>query len=291
MRGLDDMAVFERIVRDGSLSAAARALGMPKSTVSDRLARLERRLGVRLLERTTRRMELTEPGRDYYGHCQRIVALANEATRAVDRPGPELHGRLRLSAPPILIPGLLAPLVLEAMQRWPALDIELLAVDRPVDPTREGFDLSLELGPRRFGDDLLRPLTDIPLLCVASPGYLQRHGHPSSPAELIEHRCVTASPVERWKFVDPDEAVELRGALVCNTIELAEAAALDDLAIARLPELSARPLLASGALVQLFAPRWAGSRTLCARFPQPHARPPRLRALLELLGDHLARSS
>lgn len=289
MRRLDDMAVFERIIREGSLSAAARALHMPKSTVSDRLARLETRLGIQLIERTTRRLNPTDAGLDYYERCRRIVELADEAEAELSSERDMPRGLLRIVAQPE-VSTVLQPALIDANTRWTELRIDVHLRGGPVDLIEEGFDLGLRLGQgtrvlSMRGDTGVRERTlrSSPMVCVTSPGYLAQHGDPSRVSALAKHRCIGQQLDERWAFRGPDESVDVRPTLAVDSFALTLAAALAGLGIARLPAFTCRDEIDSGRLESLFSGRVVDGDPLVVQLPP--RRPSRVRAFLRLLED------
>ncbi len=288
MRRLDDMAVFERIIREGSLSGAARALHMPKSTVSDRLARLETRLGIQLIQRTTRRLHPTDAGLDYYERCRQIVELADTAEAELDQGRDPLHGPVQIIAHPDAASFVQAS-VRKAIRAWPQLQIaiQLHTGSLPSGLPGSGFDLGLSFGEPEHESELEAPrprsrqLLRSPMRCVASPAYIAAHGRPHLPAALCEHRCVGRCAEERWIFFAPDEVLTLRPALAVDSHTHVLAAALAGLGVARLPSFVCGPSVATGELVSLFDGQVADGPPLLLHLP---ARPPaRVRAFVELL--------
>ncbi|RMF96177.1 MAG: LysR family transcriptional regulator [Gammaproteobacteria bacterium] len=206
MSRIEELEAFIGVVEAGSITAAADRLGLAKSAVSRRLAALEARLDCRLLQRSTRRMSLTDAGRDFYQRGQRILTdLAEAESEAAGRVR-QLSGTLRIAAPLSFGLAHLAPAVTEFARRQPAVSIDLDLNDRPVDLIGEGFDLAIRIA--RLDDSRLvaRRLTPIRHVVCASPQYWATHGRPSSPAELSAHRALryTNSPRRAWRYRGPD---------------------------------------------------------------------------------------
>lgn len=193
MRRFEDMQTFVRVVEAGSISAAAERLGVAKSAVSRRLSDLEARLGVQLLRRTTRRLNLTDTGRGFYDRCQRILADLEEAEAAVSQAHATLRGRLRVAAP--LSFGLrhLGPAITEFMQQHPQVDFDLDFNDRQVDLLAEDIDVAIRIARLEDSSLIARRLWSSRLVLCASPGYLQAHGTPSTPEDLVAHRALVYS--------------------------------------------------------------------------------------------------
>jgi len=182
------MLVFARVVQAGSFTAAAAALGMPKSTVSRKVSELEKRLKARLLQRTTRKLSLTDVGRTFYDYSARIVGEIDEAERAVSSLQEIPRGLLRVTAP--VNAAFLGPIVSDYLQRYREVRLELFCTARTVDLVEERFDLGIRAG--RLADSTLiaRSLGSVKWFLVASPAYLKRRGRPRSPAALKEHDCL-----------------------------------------------------------------------------------------------------
>lgn len=201
------LAVFAKVVEQESFSRAAEELGVSKSAVSKQVSALEARLGARLLNRTTRRLSLTEAGARLFERCRRIIteveAAEEEAGQLHSRP----TGTLRLSAGMSLGHLHLAPAIAEFIDNHPDLNVELVLNDRIVDLIEEGYDLALRIGRLEASTLIQRRLTPIRLLTVAAPDYLDRRGEPLHPSELWDHDCISYSYVRAggaWPFNIPD---------------------------------------------------------------------------------------
>ena len=257
---LPDMAVFARVVEAGSFSAAARQLGLTPSAVSRQVARLEGALRVRLLERTTRKLKLTDGGAAAYSRCQSMVAAAREVWALSDTHTGEPAGMVRMSMPKAVGRQLVHPLVLSFLHKYPQVDVQLLITDRVVDLFQDPIDLALRVTDTPPPGLAGRPLAPLPHIVCASPQYLAAHGHPAHPRDLEQHACIYLGEDERdrhWRFERGTEAatVAVRGRYVANHSEVRLEAALHHLGIASLPGFAARAALQSGALVQVL-PDW-----------------------------------
>jgi DNA-binding transcriptional LysR family regulator len=218
------MVVFYHVVEAHSFSGAARQLGIARSAVSRQVSLLEKNIGVRLLNRTTRRLSLTEAGESYYQSCARIVSEAETATRNVTRLQDEPRGTLRLAAPISLGNQFIAPLVMEFMERYTALNVELLLDDEVIDMVKEGIDVSIRVGWLNDSNLIARKLGDWPRYLCASPGYIERHGRPKSPAGLVGHEWIifTRLPTPyHWTFRknNREERVQVKGRLRTNNAD------------------------------------------------------------------------
>ena len=185
---LNEMLVFARIVQAGSFTAAAAALGMPKSTVSRKLSELEERLKARLLQRTTRKLSLTDVGRTYYDYCVRIVGEIEEAERAVSSLQETPRGLLRVTAP--VNAAYLGPIVSDYLERYPEVRLELFCTGRTVDLVEERFDLGIRAGTLADSTLIARSLGSVGWFLVAAPAYLKKRRRPRSPEDLKERDCL-----------------------------------------------------------------------------------------------------
>jgi DNA-binding transcriptional LysR family regulator len=285
---LNEMAVFVRVVRERSFTRAARSLGLPKSTVSHRVARLEARLGVPLLHRTTRSVRCTDAGLEYYARCARIVGEAEEAdAQASERHG-SLRGRVRLAATQLFAQAFLPGVVSAYLRAHPETELEVLVRDGPVDLVEEGIDLAVRVGAAGGGNLVSRRLGSAPHVLCASPAFARRHGLPRAPGELPAFEFVRYGGLEAIPEALPFERggttvrIRPRGRLTVGSVLLARAAALDGLGIASLPEFTCVDELRAGRLVRVL-PDWATLRVLIrAVYPGRHL-PGRVRALLDLM--------
>ncbi len=293
MDRLQSMALFVRVAELGSFSQAARQLGMSKSAASKQVAALEERLGVRLLNRTTRRLALTEVGAVYRDHCVRVVVEADEADLAASRHSSTPRGRLRVNAPMTFGFLQLAPLLPAFLTAHPAIQVELSLNDRVVDLIEEGFDLAVRIGRLADSSLIARRLATTGFVCAAAPGYLARAGRPAAPADLARHNCLryTLRPQpEGWSFVRGGETVTVRiaGSLEANNGDALLAAACAGLGIVWLPDFIAAAEIAAGALVRLL-PEWeTPTLPIHAVFPAQRHPSAKLRAFVDFLATRFA---
>lgn len=235
---LNEVLVFTRVVEAGSFTAAARELEMPKSTVSRKIAELEDRLGARLLQRTTRKLHLTDVGDAFYGRCKRIVAELEEAELVVADMQAAPRGRLRITTP--LDMPRLWPLIADFSRRYPEVFVEVLATDRIVDLLEQGFDVAVRVG--KLADSTLhaRRLALGHAVVVAAPSFLRRRATPKVPSDLDGAECVEFTPNgSRWQLRDSGGDtvdVTLRPQMRSNDFGLVQAAAIAGVGFAMLPE-------------------------------------------------------
>jgi len=296
---LNEIAIFVAVVEAGGFTAAARRLGLPKSTVSTRVARLEHRLGVRLLQRTTRSLGLTDVGAAFHQRCARIVADAEEAERAITACNEAPRGLLRLTAPVDITAAYLGGPLAEFCRRYPDIAVELVSTDRVVDLVDEGFDVALRAGRLTQTTLMARRLAQVGSQLFASPAYLARHGRPRAPADLAGHAClVFSSPPEprRWRLRDPDGrevAVQVSGPLTVNSPDAIRRAMVAGLGIALLPVFAGNVLAGAiaprGDEIEQVLPGWSGPESvLSVVYPSPRYLSPKVRAFVDFIVDHFA---
>ncbi len=235
---LNEMLVFARVVQAGSFTAAAAELHMPKSTVSRRVSELEARLASRLLQRTTRKLSLTDAGRIYYDYCARIAGEIEAAERAVSSLQERPRGRLRVTTPANF--GFLAPIVTDFLRRYPEVSIELVSTTRRVDLIEERFDVALRAGTLADSTLISRSLGRLAWFLVATPAYLKKRGRPRAPADLKRHDCLLFGAAGmadglRLERGDSFEQVPLSGRLQVTEVDILHAGVTAGLGIAVLP--------------------------------------------------------
>jgi len=288
MSDFDDILAFTRVVEMASYTKAARRLGISKSMVSRRVARLESKLGTRLLVRSTRGLTPTEAGRAFAGRAARALAELAEAEAAVAGDEREPSGGLRIAAPLSFGVMHLGPALAEFAQRYPRIAIETSFSDRFVDLVEHGFDAAIRIGVLKDSGLIGRKLSPIRALVAASPDYLRRHGHPATPRDLLTHRCLSYSGVgaeEQWRFriAGRWQAVRPAGVFRADNGEVLRGAAAAGLGITALPSFILSPALESGALKPILTDFALPERGL---YVLRHGGPPPLR--LRLLIDFLA---
>ena len=206
MGQLEDMSAFVRIVESGSISLAANQLGVAKSAVSRRLTELEERLGVQLLQRTTRQSSLTEAGRSYYQRALQILADVSELNAATSNTKAQLEGVIKIAVPLTFGLQQLAPAINAFAVAHPGLVIHIDFSDRKVDIVEEGFDLAVRIAELQDSTHIARRLAPIQIILCASPAYLKQHGTPEKPQDVKAHRTLQYAlmPRSSWTFISPD---------------------------------------------------------------------------------------
>ncbi len=261
---LNDLRFFAAVVDHGGFSAAGRALGVPKSRLSKRVALLEERLGVRLLQRTTRRFAVTEVGERFYTHCRAMIEEAQAAQDAVAELSVEARGVVRMSCPVALAQTVLAYLVPDFLALHPKVQVRLVATNRRVDLISEGIDIALRVRDKLDADAslILRSVGQSRVLLCASKAFLDAHGRPQRPAQL------ESLPLLSWYEHEGAQTLELIGAdgarvsaemqarLICGEFHVILEAARRGIGVAALPEFVCAPAVQSGEL-ELVLPDWS----------------------------------
>lgn len=291
---MEAMAIFAKVVENRGIAAAASDLGLSSPTVSKALSRLEQRLGAALFNRTSRRMALTDAGRDLAERAGRLLADAEAAEAALREHSATPTGTVRLAAPMSFGLCQVAPVLPDFMRRYPDVTIDLHLSDALVDVIGEGFDLALRIGELPDSSLRARRLAPMPGAVVAAPSYLERHGRPEHPSELTGHACIGYAYQQRrglWRFENAaGEVVSVRpsGQLRVNNGEAALPAVLAGLGIVGLPEFFVREALANGRLEQILSD-WVVSRAaLYLLSPPGGPRPARVGVLADFLAERLA---
>ena len=251
---LNEMAIFVRVVESGSFTGAAKNLGLPKSTVSRKITQLEERLGVRLIQRTTRSLRLTDTGTAYHAQCARILGEIEEANIAVTEMQSTPSGTLRITAPVLFGSTVLSGLVAEFMDMHPQVKIELILTDQMLDIVQDGIDVAFRVGHLDDSSLIGRHLGDVSAVVCASPEYIEKHGYPKHPDELEQHQILSIGGRNQWNMSGPDEqelTVNLRPRLEVNDFASLYTLVLSGAGIASLPVLIAAPAIKTGNLMPM----------------------------------------
>jgi len=288
-----DLRVFVAVVRKGSFSAAAAELAMSPAFVSKRIGILEEGLGVRLFERSTRRVVVTDDGEQVYGRAQRILEQLDDMVDELQERHSEPAGRLRICSSFGFGRKVVAPVVARLAASYPKLQIRFEVFDRLVDTVAEGFDLDVRIGDDIHPQMVARKLMDNYRILCASPDYLARQGVPKTLADLAGHQCLAIKerdhPLGRWRLHGRhgEETVRVAGSLSTNHGEIALRWAEEGAGIVLRSQWDARSYLASGALVQVL-PEYTQPANVWAVYPQRLAGSGRVRVCVDFLRAHLA---
>lgn len=292
MRDLNDLYYFVQVVDHGGFAPAGRALGIPKSKLSRRIALLEQRLGTRLIQRSTRRFTVTEAGRAYYERCKAMLVEADAADEVIALNQAEPRGIVRVTCPVALLESSVGDMFATYLVRYPQVELHVDATDRRVDVVGEAVDIAIRVRPPPLEDSdlVLRVLADRSQCLLASPALLQRCERvPESPADLTALPSMdlgTPQGVHAWDLLGPDAAratIRHHPRLVTRSMPALRAAALAGVGVVQLPRMMVRDGYASGALVQVL-PGWEPRHEIVhAVYPSRRGQLPAVRALLDLL--------
>lgn len=291
MPTLIDIKAFLTTARTGSFSAAAREIGIAPSVVTKRVGRLEYEIGSKLFVRSTRKLSLTSEAEQLRPRLQLLVGELEDALKGVQPPKRGISGHLRIKSPQTLGAMFAGPSVARFQAENPAITTELRFVDRAVNPLEEGYDVALGALPQSYPSVLETPLCPYPRVLVASPAYLQRHGTPDTPSDIVRHRCLAFVPVGlSWSFQSASGpvSVDIPAVFTVNDSRLLVHAAKEHLGMTVVPEFLVRDELANGSLVPLLVdypivPLW-----FKALVPRNKAHRPEVAALLEHLKQDFA---
>ena len=293
---LHGILVFLRVVDCGSLSRAARSLGVSTSAVSATLARLEERLNTRLVKRTTRRLEVSEEGREFYQRCKKIVADLETAELSVGRAGREPSGSLRVGLPSALGTRWIVPQLGDFIAAYPAVSLEIVCTDFVPFTIHEGLDVAVQIGELHDSTLTVRRLAVSEYVTCASPAYLRAHGTPRHPDDLADHRCLTYRRPRNgkmwdWRFCLDGQVRtrEVRSIVTTNNQEATVSAATAGLGVIQVADYYAYPHTQRGDLVEILREFKTEGHIISAVFPKEQPYAPKIRAFVDFLSGQFDR--
>lgn len=289
LNNLPAMVAFAIAVDRGSLTAAGRALGRSKAAISRQIADLEERLGVQLLQRTTRAIALTPAGKDFYGRCATIIETYMEAQSEVTALDSKPKGVLRVTLPLAFTVLQVSELIPKMLERMPELRLDVMLSDRKVDLLEEGFDVAFRLGDPVDQSLVALHLGDCKLIVCGSPRYFKKYGVPAKPAELAKHECIVETNDETnavWMFSN-NRAIKVNGRLRTNNGQVARAAAVADQGLAFLPSFLVHDDLKAGRLRAILTDYLDALYPMYAVFPQNRRSSAKVRAFVDILRETL----
>jgi DNA-binding transcriptional LysR family regulator len=295
MDTLTGMDLFVRAVDTGSFSETARTMNLTPSAVSKQIARLEDRLGVRLFNRTTRRLAPTEEGRAYYERCRQILADVEEAEAAVSQLNATPRGVLRVNMPIVFGRRHVVPALSDFLGRYPDVHLDVTMTDQFVDPIAEGVDMLIRVGELKDSSLIARKLAGSRRVIIASLEYWKKHGKPASPDDLTRHNCLTYAYLatgDDWRMTGPDgveHVVAVSGNFAANNGEALMAAALDGVGVALLPTWMCGPELQSGELAEVLADYTLPEPSVHAIYPPGRHLSAKVRAFVDFLVERFKR--
>ncbi len=296
MQDLNDLGYFVQVVEHGGFAPAGRALGMPKSKLSRRIALLEERLGVRLIQRSTRHFSVTDIGQTYYTHCKAMLVEAEAAQEAIDVTRSEPRGVVRMSCPVALLDTRVGAMLADFMVEHPRVEVHLESTNRRVDVVGEGIDIAIRVRPPPLEDSdlVMRVLADRGQCLVASPLLLAQHGAPEVPADLARMPSMDLGVPQNdhvWHLLGPDGAqasVHHTPRLITRGMLMLRTAAVAGVGVVQLPTMVVTEQLARGELVHV-VPQWAPRREIIhAVFASRRGQLPSVRTLIEFLATKFA---
>jgi DNA-binding transcriptional LysR family regulator len=291
------MESFVRVVRAGSFTVAASQLGMSRALVSRHVNDLEQRLGVRLLNRSTRSLSLTDEGRTYLEFCEQLFQSVESKERAIGKTRTEAVGTLKLTAPKSFGTLHVSDAVIDFATLYPKVRVALILDDvslRYGEFSEKGLDLALRITSARNASYIEETITPLDWILCASPDYLARKGRPAKPADLTRHAClvhVNVLPTDHvWRFEGPKggQSIKVTGAFMSNSALSLRKAALAGLGIAFVPRYAVADDLTAGALVAVLPRFKTTARPLLAVYPRTSAVPPKVRLFVDFLKDWFA---
>lgn len=293
-RMLANVSVLAAIVESGSFARAAETLGLTPSGVSRALGRLESRIGVRLFDRTTRSVALTDEGRRLYEDIAPLIAGIGDAMTLTAGSSEAVRGRLRVNVDPFFSRRMLVPHIAKFLGRYPEISLELASREQLGDLIAEGFDIAVRFGQPPASTLVARKLLDTRTVTVASPAYIRKHGRPATPADLAGHACiqmrstVTGQPLE-WAYKSGRKVIPAKtsGRLLVNDAGTLLGACLAGAGIARIKASGVQELIDNGRLVELLGDFTGESFALYALYPSRHLPAAKVRAFIDFVIEAL----
>jgi DNA-binding transcriptional LysR family regulator len=291
---LNEVAVFIKVVQAGSFSRAAKLLGMPNSTVSSKVSSLEKRLGTTLIQRTTRKLNITPAGQSYFKRCIQGLEEIEAAEVEIASIQGEPQGLLRITAPNELGSSVLPNLISDFVSRFPKVRVEILLTERRIDLLAEGVDLAIRAGELKDSTLIAKKVGAVYFALLASPKYLKNKGEPTHPRELRQHQCIQFTPlgVDEWKLSGPKGAlnVAVPGRVMVNDMTMVKILAVRGDGIALLPSHFCHAEIVSGKLVRIL-PDWrTGLNPVHFVYPAQRFVTPKLSAFIAFATDVIKQS-
>ncbi len=290
---LDGITVFVRVVETQSFTEAARLLGHSQSFISKEITRLEARLRIRLFNRTTRSLNLTDEGRAYFERCRQIVIDAEDAESALGQLQESPRGILKISVPVTFGITHLCDALPHFLIKYPSIDLEVDYNERSIDVVAEGFDVAIQIGQIKDSNLISKKIMSSIGVYVASPDYLKARGTPTNPADLYQHDCInfTLSNVTKpWEFQESNgdvSVINVKTRVRCNSAELEASMAIAGIGITRMPIISCQRALEEGKLVRILKPYESTDLGIYALYPHRQFLPAKTKVFLEFLCQDL----
>jgi DNA-binding transcriptional LysR family regulator len=292
MDAFSTIPIFTAVVELGSFSEASRKLGITKSAVSKRISALEHHLGAKLIQRTTRKLSLTEAGEQYYSYIHKAKSLVDEGEDAIASLQGTPRGQLKVSIPMVFGQLYIAPLLSEFLLRFPDIKLNLSMDDNVVDLVKDGLDMVLRIGVLPDSNLVARKLSRCRSVLCGTPGYFEKHGEPNILSDLKQHNCLYYSYFRsgmEWAFDGPNgpERIKPEGNIQINNSNVLKQLMLDDVGICQMPLFIVEQELSSGALVTTLQQYRLPEHGIYAVYPQRAFLPAKLKVFLEYLEEKL----
>jgi len=290
MDRLTSMTTFVKVVEHGGFSAAARALDISPSMVTTHVQALEERLGVRLLNRSTRRVGLTEVGQAYFERCVQILAELDDADQVAQALHSTPRGTLRLNTS-IVMPPFIGPVIAEYVKRYPDVGVEMVISDRMVDLVEEGYYISIRITPIPDSSLIVRSLASYQLVVCATPEYLAARGVPRQPSDLMHHNCLVFSQSHwdsEWRFAGPggEQRIQVSGNMRSNSAVALRLAALHGQGLLATMSFQVADDIKSGRLIPVLDEFMATELSILAVYPHRHRLSAKVRSFIDMLARH-----
>ncbi len=284
MHDLNEMAIFAVVVNTCSFTKAADKLKLPKSTVSRKVSQLEKRVGVRLINRTTRNLKPTETGKLYYAQCMKMLEQAEEADRIVSNMQSEPSGLLRISTPLSFGTPFFIKVIKRFLEKYPKVNIEIIADDKQIDLLENEVDIAFRIGPLSDSSLIARNLGTARLALCASPDYIARHGEPKSIQDLEKHTCIT-HPVSPWVFQTASGKVEFQPSsrMIANDMEMIRKMVKQGFGIGAVPQILISDDIKANSLVTVLPDYLFQERTFYLVYPSRREPPSKVVAFTDFI--------
>lgn len=285
----DGISEFVHVAEYESFTRAAKELGISTAQVSRQISALEKRLNIKLLYRTTRKVSLTEEGRVFYQHCRGVLDGLDAAEQAVSNLQSKPQGRIKLTAPVTYGEQQLLPLVNDFMVQYRDIEVTAFLSNQKIDLVEGGYDLAIRIGKLSDSTMMAKKLSSRTNFVCAAPAYLEKYGTPNTLSELSQHNCLLGTR-DYWHFIDTDKEKNLRvsGSVQYNSGHSLVDASLKGLGIVQLPDYYVQQYLASGELVSLLDNYREPEESICAVYPHNRHLSPKIRLLVDYLAERLA---
>ena len=284
---LNEIAIFVKVVDSGSFTGAAKSLGLPKSTVSRKITQLEERLGVRLLQRTTRTLSLTDTGSAYYNQCSRVISDIEEANIAVTEMQSRPTGLLRITAPMLFGSRVLSDLVSEFLQSNPEIQVDMVLTDQPLDLIQEGIDVAFRVGHLADSSLIARSLGSVQVITSASPDYIAKYGSPKHPEDLKQHHTLSWGNAP-WEYHHPEKiSVDVKPKVKVNDALSLRKLTLNGLGISKLPAFICANDIKKGTLKPILCDWAVESAPIHAMYPSNRHLSVKVRSFVDFIIENL----